>query len=127
MDKNNLINDNNMDIVIGEDVLGGLFGIKDNMLYYFAPDTLSWESLDISYVQFMSWLISTPDNVNKFYEINRWDTWKEDASKLDITEGFSIYPLLFTENKLSVNDRSRKNIPINDIIAMNKEFVKKLK
>lgn len=40
VEKNKLYNkDNNMDILIGEDVLGGLFALKDDLIYYFAPDT----------------------------------------------------------------------------------------
>ncbi len=65
-------------ILIGEDVLGGLFGLKDNVVYYFAPDTNEWECLELYYTQFLYWLINNSEDINKFYESFRWRTWKED-------------------------------------------------
>lgn len=127
IEKNNIIDNNDMDIVIGEDIIGGLFGIKENMIYYFAPDSLRWESLDIGYVQLMTWLINTPEKVNQFYENNRWENWKQDVKNLKIDEGIFIYPYLFTEENISVNERSRRNVSMMEIIEMNKEFTKQLK
>ncbi len=49
-----------MDILIAEDILGGLFGLKDDFVYYFAPDTNEWECLEIYYTQFVNWLINNP-------------------------------------------------------------------
>ena len=55
MSKNELILENStLDILIGEDVLGGIFGLKDNVIYYFAPDLLEWECLNVYYANFMN-------------------------------------------------------------------------
>ncbi len=44
IEKNKLYNTNQtMDILIAEDILGGLFGLKDDFVYYFAPDTNEFE------------------------------------------------------------------------------------
>lgn len=79
-------NSNDVDIILGEDILGGLFGLKDGYLYYFAPDTNGWENMELYYTQFIDWLINKPNQVNKFYELYRWDNWKEDCANLKITE-----------------------------------------
>ena len=50
-------------IIIAIDLVGGLFalnigGFEDDigMVWYFAPDTLSWESLGFNYSEFIAWL-----------------------------------------------------------------------
>ena len=79
VEKNKLYNkDHNMDILIGEDVLGGLFALKDDFIYYFAPDTNEWENLNIYYTQFLDWILNNKQGVNKFYELFRWDKWEDD-------------------------------------------------
>ena len=68
IEKNEKYN-NNMDIIIGEDILGGLFALKNDYVFYFAPDTNEWENLQIYYTQFINWIINNPNGVNKFYEL----------------------------------------------------------
>ena len=109
-----IINDYKFDIIMGEDVLGGVFALKDNVVYYYAPDTLKWECLDVYYANFMNWLINDLQNVNLFYKDFRWSTWKHDCEGLNITQGFSFYPLLVL--KYDIEQRSRKIININEII-----------
>ena len=104
VEKNKLYNkDNNMDILIGEDVLGGLFALKDDLIYYFAPDANEWENLNIYYTQFLDWIVK-----NK---------WEEDCKKLKLTEGVSFYPLL--NFKCNINERSRRIISIDELIRFN--------
>ena len=93
-----IINDYNLDIMIGEDVIGGIFALKDNVVFYFAPDSLEWECLDVYYANFMNWLI---------------------------TNGFSLYPFLFS--KCDIEARDRKVVSIDEIIMRNFEFGKKFK
>ena len=103
-----------VDILVGEDVLGGLFGLKDNAVYYFAPDTNAWECLDIYYTQFLSWLINNPEDVHHFYQSFRWSTWKEDCKTLRLDEGYSFYPPL--QMDMDIEQRSRKAISIDELI-----------
>lgn len=118
VEKNMLYNQGKVvDILIGEDVLGGLFGLKDNVVYYFAPDTNEWECLDIYYTQFLSWLLNKPEDVNKFYESFRWSKWKEDCENIRLNEGYSFYPLLQTD--MDIEQRSRKMIAIDELIRFN--------
>lgn len=118
IEKNKLYNTNQtMDILIAEDILGGLFGLKDDFVYYFAPDTNEWESLEIYYTQFVNWLINNPNGVNKFYECFRWVNWKEDCSKIQLNDGYSFYPLL--QVNTDINHRSRKVVSIDELIRLN--------
>ena len=123
IDKNERYNSSNtVDILIGEDVLGGLFGLKEGLVYYFAPDTNQWENLNIFYTQFIDWLVNKQDNVNQFYELYRWNSWKEDCKELKLTEGYHFYPLL--QSSCDINKRDRKVISIDELIRFNIEFGK---
>ena len=112
-----------LDIIIGEDVIGGLFALKDNVIYYFAPDKLAWEYLDIYYAYFMSWILNEPQNVELFYKYFRWKNREEDCRMLELNQGFSFYPFLFSE--CSIEERNRKIINIDEIIMLNFELKKK--
>ena len=118
--KNLSFNHFKLDIIFGEDVLGGLFAIKDGLVYYFAPDILDWECLNVYYANFIDWLINTPERVNSFYEPFRWNNWKEDCSKIELDQGFSFYPLL-TSN-YNIEERSKKVIKIDEILKFNLEL-----
>ena len=117
-------NDFNLDILIGEDVIGGLFALKDNVVYYFAPEKLVWECLDIYYSYFMSLILNEPQNVELFYKVFRWKNWKEDCKMLKLNQGFSTYPFLFTE--CNIEERKRKIINIDEIIMLNFEIKKQM-
>lgn len=118
VEKNQLYNKSNIvDILIGEDILGGLFGLKDGVVCYFAPDTNEWENMEIYYTQFLDWLINKPEAVNKFYESYRWNSWKEDCKKIKLTEGYHFYPLL--QSKYNIEERDRKIISIDELIRFN--------
>jgi len=111
IDKNEKYNSSNsVDILIGEDILGGLFGLKDGYVYYFAPDTNEWENLEVYYTQFLDWLINKPNKVNQFYELYRWNNWYEDCKKIKLTEGYHFYPLL--QSSYDIEKRDRKIISI---------------
>ena len=121
IEKNKKYNkENTVDIILGEDIIGGLFALKDSFVYYFAPDTLKWENLNIYYANYIDWLINSNENVNKFYELYRWDTWKDDVSNISLDDGISFYPPLFT--KYNINERSKKVIPMDEIIGINMEI-----
>lgn len=102
---------------MGEDVLGGIFALKNNVVYYYAPDLLKWECLDVYYANFMNWLINDPQNVNLFYKDYRWNGWKQDCENLNINQGFSFYPLLVS--KCDIEQRSKKVISMDELIKVN--------
>ena len=58
---------------IADDVAGGIFALNGGDLgedtgcvYYFAPDTLNWESLEVGYSEFLQWALS--GDLDTFYE-----------------------------------------------------------
>lgn len=121
IEKNKKYNkENTVDIILGEDIIGGLFALKDGFVYYFAPDALKWENLNIYYANYIDWLINSNEDVNKFYELYRWNTWKDDVSNISLDDGISFYPPLFT--KYNINERSKKVIPMDEIIGINMEI-----
>jgi hypothetical protein len=50
--------------LVASDVLGGLYAVNitryndNNLIWYFAPDTLEWECLDMKYNEFIAWVFS---------------------------------------------------------------------
>lgn len=68
----------------------------------------------------MNWLINSNDDVNKFYELYRWDNWKDDISNISLDNGILFYPPLFI--KYNINQRSKKEISADEIIGINIEI-----
>lgn len=118
VEKNALYNkENYVDILIGEDILGGLFALKNEFVYYYAPDSNEWENLEIYYTQFLNWLLNDTSNVNQFYQLFRWKNWESDCKNIKLTEGISFYPLL--QFDCDIEKRSRKVISIDELIRLN--------
>ncbi|AKF95920.1 DUF2625 family protein [Brevibacillus laterosporus] len=112
-------------IIVADDVLGGLFAFMDkaSSIHYFAPDSLEWEDLEISYTQFIQWLAE--GNLDLFYELFRWDSWKEDVEHLQITEGISCFPFLWLEES-TMNQRSKKIVSLEEIVRLELELSTKV-
>ncbi len=109
-------------VLVADDVLGGFFAINGGgigseagCVYYFATDTLEWESLGRGYTDFLFWLFT--GDLEKFYEPYRWTGWQEDVSGIQGDEAFSIYPFLSTEGP-SVESRSRRAVPIDELFRL---------
>lgn len=109
-------------LLVADDAVGGSFAINGGAfdgprghVYYFAPDTLAWESLDRGYSDFLCWALS--GDLATFYQAHRWPEWSEDASALAGDKGFSIYPFLWTRGP-PVANRSRRVVPMAEIFEM---------
>lgn len=111
-------------IVIAEDVVGGLFILLESgKIGYFAPDTLEIENLDMSYSQFLFWCVQ--GDTDSYYSDFRWASWESDLINISTSYGVSFYPYLWAEAE-SINSRSRRLIPMNEIIAFEIEMHSKL-
>ena len=78
------------EIVIGEDILGGLFICLNNgNIGYFAPDCLELEDMDIKLGQFVYWCLH--GDTDTFYSDYRWQGWQKDTSALNNNEGVAFY------------------------------------
>ncbi len=118
-------------LIIAHDVFGGVFAINngdfdDNIrnIWYFAPDTLQWENLEINYADFISWVLS--DKVLDFYESFLWSDAALLLKNIGIDEGISVYPCLWSQ-ELNIESASKKRVSFDEILGMNKEYQKKFK
>ena len=110
-------------LVVAEDILGGLFVYLDNgNIGYFAPDCLELEDMEIHFNQFLYWCLH--GDTDTFYMDYRWKNWQEDISNLNCNEGVAFYPFLWTQER--IEKRSRRIVPINEIIGLEFDFLKQI-
>jgi len=108
------------DIVVGEDIIGGLFVILDGgNVGYFAPDTLEIEDMEISFGQFMYWCVQ--GDTDLFYQDYRWTNWQKEVADMDLDKGVAFYPFLWAQAEY-LEGRRREQIPMKEIIGMQFEF-----
>ena len=116
-------------ILVASDVVGGLFAInisrfnENNLIWYFAPDTLEWECLDMKYNEFLAWTFQ--GNIDEFYETMRWKNWKKDVKGIEVNKAILIYPFLWAK-ECDIETASKKIVAIDEVIEMNFEYSKKL-
>ena len=112
------------EIVIAEDILGGLFlCLKNGSIGYFAPDCLELEDMEISLGQFLYWGLH--GDTDTFYQDYRWEGWQKDVSKLKYSEGMAFYPFLWVDVE-NLESRSRKAVPIDEIIRLEFDFLEQM-
>lgn len=109
-------------LLIADDVIGGFFAINNGTLalqegigsvFYFAPDTLEWENMEISYSDFISFCCT--GDIAGFYEAFRWQGWENDVAKINGAQAFSSYPFLFSKEGKDINAVSRKAVPVEEL------------
>ena len=117
-------------LVVARDIVGGLFALNNGefaedrgLVWYFAPDTLKWESLGMKYSEFIAWLAQ--GNLVDFYSTMRWSNWQTDAESVSFDEGIFIYPYLWTK-ECNIETASKRVVPLMEIVSMNEEFARKL-
>lgn len=110
-------------LLVADDAIGGYFAINGGALgddtgamYYWAPDCLEWESLEIGYSAFVEWAMS--GRLAEFYGTFRWDGWQADLKQLSTDQCFDFYPPLCTKEG-SVMTSSRKAVPLAEHYALN--------
>lgn len=118
-------------LLIADDAIGGFYvlnggGLGNDLgkIYYFSPDNLEYEPLDITYSEFLGFCFN--NDLDKFYEGNRWNGWRDEVSKLKGDEVFNFYPFLWTAEGSDINKSTRKIIPIQEQYSLNLELRKQL-
>lgn len=116
-------------LIVADDVVGGLFALNAGKfsegvgeVWYFAPDTLEWESLEMQYSEFIAWIAK--GNVDEFYNTMRWSTWKEDCKNVKFNESILIYPFLWS-NEIQLEKADKKIVPAEELLKINQEYSKK--
>ena len=124
--KNSYLNRITGMFLVASDVLGGLYAInitkfhdKRNMIWYFAPDTLEWECLDMMYNEFVAW--SLQGNTDEFYSSMRWENWRDDVKDITMDSAILVYPFLWSK-ECDLQKASKKTIKLDEIIEMNFEY-----
>ena len=109
-------------LLVADDVVGGFFAINGGALdgqsghvFYLAPDTLQWESLNRGYSDFLAFVLSPA--MAQFYESFRWPGWEKEASALRGDQAFMIYPFLWAEGPV-IADRHRVPGPVTEVLAL---------
>jgi len=118
-------------LLIADDVIGGFFAINAGGLapqegigsvFYFAPDSLEWENMEINYSDFISFCCS--GDIDGFYGAFRWEGWKEEVAALSGTQAFSFTPFLFTKEGKDLYNTSKKPVPVEELWSLQMELQK---
>ncbi|HEY1193777.1 DUF2625 domain-containing protein [Flavobacterium sp.] len=118
-------------LLIADDALGGFYILNGGALgqdlgkvYYFSPDNLEYEPLDISYSEFLGFCFT--NDLDKFYAGSRWENWKKEVPQLQGDQVFNFYPFLWTEEGSDINKVQRKIIPVEEQYSLNLDLRKQL-
>ena len=103
---------------------GGIFGKDMGKVYYFSPDNLEFEPLDLTYSDFL--LFCFNQDLDKFYEGYRWKNWKDDVSKLPADKVYNFVPALWTKEGKDFDKNSKKAVPVEEQFRLNIYFRKQL-
>lgn len=103
-------------LIVADDVLGGVFAINGGALgealgrvFYFAPDTCTWENTGLGHSAFVSWAFE--GNLTKFYQGLRWPGWEAEADALTGDAVLHLWPPPWTVEGQDVSCVSRRAIP----------------
>ncbi len=118
-------------LLIADDAIGGFFltnggglGKDIGKVYYFSPDNLEYEPLDMTYTEFL--LFCFNNDLDKFYEGYRWPNWRKDVSTLSGDKVFNFVPPLWTKEGKDLSNNSRSVVPIQEQYELNLSFRKQL-
>lgn len=90
----------------------------ESNIFYFAPDTLEWEDLDMNYQQFLIWICT--DEFIEFHSSFFWKDINNDISVLDENNAILVYPFLWA-NECELETASKKQISIIELLLLNDE------
>ena len=110
-------------LLVADDVLGGFFAINGGALgpdqgkmYYFAPETLAWEALEIGFTAFVAWAFTR--QLRQFYGRPSGAAADFDELPLSGELCLTFYPFLWMQEG-SLKTSSRRAIPVAEQWALN--------
>jgi hypothetical protein len=114
-------------MVIAYDIIGGFYainagGFSSNIknVFYFAPDSLEWEDIEMGYTDFINWALN--GDLNLYYKSFRWIEWESDIKKLSGDQGISIFPYLWTKEGKDIEMCSRRAVPMMELWGIQNQF-----
>jgi hypothetical protein len=118
-------------IIVAFDVAGGFFAINAGAfpgelgdIFYFAPDTLTWESVSMTYSHFLYWAAN--GDLPGFCQRMRWPGWENEVAALDGANGVSIYPPLWANAVTPLLERSRKVVPMVELWGIEHDIARQI-
>ncbi len=118
-------------LLIADDAIGGFYILNGGILgedlgkiYYFAPDSLEYEPLDLTYTEFI--LFCFNNDLDSFYKGLRWKNWKNDVKNLSYDKVYNFVPFLWTKKGKEIEKNSRKEVPIEEQYSLNLDLSKQL-
>jgi hypothetical protein len=109
-------------LLVADDVVGGFFAINGGLLgdevgsvYYFAPDSLKWESMTAGYTDWLLWCFS--GDLARFYRDYRWSGWVTEVQALAGDRAFTIYPPPCTAGP-PFGERHRSAVPVDELYRL---------
>jgi hypothetical protein len=116
--------------LVADDAVGGFFAINGGALgpdlkhmYYFAPDSLEWEPMEMDYSDFLYWTCT--GRLDEFYESLRWPGWESDVAKLHGDQCDPMWPPLWTVDDQS-GSAKRFECPVDEMWALQMDFREQL-
>lgn len=117
-------------LIVAYDIFGGIYAIGNGDfggdtrdIWYFAPNSLEWESLGINYPQFIAWICS--ENVKAFYIDFKWNGIEDIIKDTKNNQAIMIYPFLWA-NECNIETAKKTIVPLEELIAINAEYRKKI-
>ena len=116
--------------LVGDDAAGGFYAINggafgDDLgaVYYWPPDSLEWESLEMGHTDFVAAFLT--NQTDAFYETLRWPNWRDEVKTLPADRCFAFYPFLWTEEG-SVESSTRSTVPVSEMWEAKVDLVRQL-
>lgn len=116
-------------LIVANDIWGGLFAISNgdfegNMrdIWYFAPDLLEWENLDINYAEFLSWACGS--GLEEFYQSFLWEDIDSILREINVNQAILIYPFMWAK-ECNLETADKKIVPLEELVAINADYQKK--
>ena len=107
-------------LVVANDVLGGVYAVTDTAfagdvggVFYFAPDMLEWEPMDMGHSDFVEWALT--GDTGRFYRDLRWPGWEDESAAVPLDSAIFVLPLLVTRESRPISATSRKVMPLSDL------------
>jgi Protein of unknown function DUF2625 len=118
-------------LIVGYDAVGGFFAVNGGEfegerghVFYFAPDTLEWESLERGYTDFLHWALT--GDLAGFYADLRWDGWRDELAGASPDLGFALYPPPFTKEGRPLANVRRKHVPMRELWGLQQDYARQL-
>jgi hypothetical protein len=117
--------------LFADDAVGGFFALNGGALgpdhhnvYYWSPDDLDWEPLEVGFTEFLTSFLSGA--MERLYTDLRWPGWEADARSLPADRCFAFYPFLWTIEG-SITSSHRATVPAAEAFDLKADLCRQLR